>query len=119
MKRLKLKCIPEKTTPQHNPDPVTNDHIEKFNQELKRYCDAPHSKEKHIEYYKWYHTDNIWPLDKNEDILMFQDNNFAIYRSFSVLQNLIYKIKVMGVKDRTDFYWMRIKTPSGKPLYEE
>lgn len=116
MKRLKLKTISE-SPQQHNPNPVTNDHIEKFNEELKKYCDDPKSKRRPM-LYTWYHTSILWPPDVNEDILVFQDNHFSIYRSFSTLQNLIYKTKVMGIKERTDFHWMSIKTPSGKPLYE-
>jgi hypothetical protein len=117
MLRLKLKCIQEKTQ-QHN-----SDHIDKFNKALQKYCDSPvylHEKksDKPVEYYKWYHTNNLWPLDLNEDILIFENNCFSVYRSFSVLQNLIYKVEVAKTKVGVDFYWMRIKTPSGKSQYE-
>lgn len=116
MKRLKLKCTPEKE-PQHNPDPNTNDHIERFNKALENYCNSPKSKGI-ILHYKWYHTKDVWPPDINEDIIIYDREIFSIYRSFSVLQNLIYRTQVMKIKDQTEFYWMRIKTPSGKPQFE-
>jgi hypothetical protein len=112
MKRLKLNCIQEK------PQPLNN-HIEEFNQELDAYCQSPKSKEVII-CNKWYHTDNVWPPDINEEIVMFnENNNFELGRSFSVLQNLIYRVNVMKIKDRTRFHWMRIKTPSGEPQYAD
>jgi hypothetical protein len=115
MKRLKLKCIQEKPQQHNNPD----DYVERFNRELENYCKSPKSKEVII-CYKWYHTDNVWPPDINEDIVIFNENgNYEISRSFSTLQNLIYRIKVMGIKDRVRFYWMRIKTPTGEPQYAD
>lgn len=109
MKRLKLKCI-EKTQPQ----PI--DCVAQFNKELDEYCKKP---EKETTHYKWYHTKDTWPPNKNEDILIFNQNgNYEIVRSFSTVQNLVYRTKVMGITDRTEFYWMRIKTPTGKPQYD-
>lgn len=116
MKRLKLKAVSE-SPQQHNPNIATNDHIEKFNAALEKYCKS--HKPKSIPYYIWMSTIDEWPPDLNEDILVFtENNNFQVYRSFSVLQNLIYKHDVMKTSVGTKFHWMRIKTPSGKPLYE-
>lgn len=115
MKRLKLKSIERK--PQHNPDIIVGGYVEKFNAALDKYCKT--NKTKNFPYYIWMSTLDEWPPDLNEDILVFtENNNFQVYRSFTVLQNLIYKHEVMKTSVGTKFHWMRIKTPSGKPLYE-
>lgn len=112
MKRLKLKAVSE-SPQQHSPI----DHIEKFNAALEKYCKT--HKTKNFPYYTWINSWDEWPPDLNEDILVFtENNNFQVYRSFTVLQNLIYKWDVMKTTAGTKFQWMRIKTPSGKPLYE-
>jgi hypothetical protein len=116
MKRLKLKAVSE-SPQQHDPDIFVGGYVEKFNKALEEYCRT--HKNKNIPYYTWVSTVDDWPLDLNEDILVFtENNNFQVYRSFTVLQNLIYKQEVLKTSVGTKFHWMRIKTPSGKPLYE-
>jgi hypothetical protein len=112
MKRLKLKCIESEEKPQ-----LKEDYFKKFDIELKKYCLLP--KNKNVLPYKWYHTKEQWPPDINEEILVFEDGNFKIERSFVALQNLIYRLKVINIDMFTDYYWMRIKTPSGNPQYED